>query len=155
LREQLVKANQWEEAEHARAERAVVLAQKIEEFFALSGLGEGGVDTQVTKHDDYFAAMVFEDLFVPLRGDQPGDLVGALTQFAKRPWVLHRDDRLSREGRLTAPFVVRPCGKTTNFATAHSCTAAAESKKISLFHLLMGKFAIRKTTKFGLREQRI
>jgi hypothetical protein len=25
-----------------------------------------GVDTQVTKHDDYFAAMVFEDLFVPL-----------------------------------------------------------------------------------------
>jgi hypothetical protein len=88
-----------------------------------------GVDTQVTKHDHYFAAMVFEDLFVPLRGDQPGDLVGALTQFAKPPWVLHRDDRLSCEGRLTTPFFVRPCGKTTNFAAAQPCTAVAGSRK--------------------------
>jgi hypothetical protein len=56
-------ARQW-------PQRAVVLAQKFEDFLRLSGLGEGGIAAQIAEHDDDVAAMAFEDLFVPLRDDQ-------------------------------------------------------------------------------------
>ncbi len=48
----------------------MILAQKIEHFLGLGGLGEGGVTAQVAEHDDDFAAMAFEDLFVAVRDDQ-------------------------------------------------------------------------------------
>src|SRR6516165_344791 len=52
-----------------RPQSAMVFAQKIEHFFGLGGLGEGGVAAQIAKYDDDLAAMAFEDFFVALRDD--------------------------------------------------------------------------------------
>jgi hypothetical protein len=52
----------------------VVFAKEFEDFLWLGGLGEGGIATQVTKHDDDLAAMAFQDLLVTLRDDQLGQL---------------------------------------------------------------------------------
>src|SRR3954464_9061943 len=52
------------ELAHKPPQRAVVLAQKIEDFLGLGGLGEGGVAAQVAEHDDDLAAMAFKDFLV-------------------------------------------------------------------------------------------
>ena len=48
----------------------MILAQEIEHFLRLGGLGKGGVATQIAEHDDDVAAVAFEDLFIALRDDQ-------------------------------------------------------------------------------------
>ena len=57
------------ELANERPQRAVVLAQKIENLFGFGGLGEGGVAAQVAKDDNDLAAMAFEDFLVSLRDD--------------------------------------------------------------------------------------
>src|SRR6516165_9472704 len=60
--------------ERRAAQRAVIFAQKIEHFLGLGGLSESGVAAQIAKDDDDVAAMAFENLLVPLRDDQLGEL---------------------------------------------------------------------------------
>jgi hypothetical protein len=48
----------------------MVVAEEIQHFLGLGGLGKGGVAAQIAKHDDDLAAMAFEDLLVALRDDQ-------------------------------------------------------------------------------------
>ena len=52
----------------------MIFAQEVEDFLRLSGLGEGGVATQVAEHDNDLAAMAFEDFLVAPRDDQFGQL---------------------------------------------------------------------------------
>src|SRR6516164_7910145 len=53
---------------------AMVFAQEVEHLLGLGGLREGGVAAQIGEHDDDLAAVAFEDLLVPLRADQFGEL---------------------------------------------------------------------------------
>src|SRR5215472_12961185 len=57
------------ELANKRSQRAVVLAQKIENLFWFGGLSEGGVAAQIAENDDDLATMAFEDVFVTLRDD--------------------------------------------------------------------------------------
>jgi hypothetical protein len=49
-----------------RPQRAMVLAQKVQNFFGFGGLGKGGVAAQIAEHDDDLATMAFEDVLVAL-----------------------------------------------------------------------------------------
>src|SRR5262249_23903024 len=50
-----------------RPQRTMVLAQDVEHFLGLGGLGKRGVAAQIAKHDDDLAAMAFQDFLVALR----------------------------------------------------------------------------------------
>jgi len=57
-----------------RPQRAMVFAHENEDFLGFRGFSEGGVATQIAEHDDDFAAMAFEDLFIALRDNHLGKL---------------------------------------------------------------------------------
>ena len=57
-----------------RSQCAVILAQEIQNFLGLGGLGERGVATKIAEYDNDFTAMTLQNFFVALGDNHFGKL---------------------------------------------------------------------------------
>src|SRR5207237_6607703 len=103
-----------------RPQSTVVFAQEIEDFLRLGSLSKGRVPPQVTKHDDDFTTMAFENLLIALRYDEFGKLRRQEPLQPPDPAPVRRPVREpAPASRGSIPQLLR-CAGAVHRAAAHS-----------------------------------
>jgi hypothetical protein len=121
----------------------MILAQEVEDFLGLGGLGEGGVAAQIAEHDDDLSAMAFQEFFIALGDDQFGELRCEKPLQPSDPAQLFN---LLRDPRLKSAVQVRDfAGALAQFsqeAGVLHCQHGLGGKCLQLPDLLIGEWGI-------------